>query len=355
MAKNYALKHIKEMTPYTPPLNGRMDFSGDLLDFNERVITPSKKVTSALVAFFRKGMIQRYPEYADLKERIAKYAKVSADQVMVTNGSDHGIDVIFRTFVDKNDAIVMPVPTFPMFMQYAQMIGCRVLTVPYEKKDFKFPLTEILRLIKSKNPKLVVVCNPNNPTGTVTSLKDIKIIVQKAPDSIFMIDEAYFEFSGISATTLIKKFPNVVIVRTFSKAFGLASLRIGYVIASEQHIEELMKVRGPYAINMAAHVAAKAALDDIDDMKTYVQEVTTKAKPLIETFFKKNDIQFYKSGANFLLFKPNNKKEVYEHFKRNDILVRPQRAVEIEDMLRVSIGTVKQMKRFIKVYSQLLG
>lgn len=355
MAKNYALKHVKEMTPYTPPLNGRLDFSGDLLDFNERAIVPSKKVTAALVVFFKNGKIQRYPEYADLQEKISKYAEVPANQIMITNGSDHGIDVIFRTFVGKKDTIVMPVPTFPMFMQYAQMIGCRVLTVPYEKKDFKFPLTEILQLLKSKNPKLVVVCNPNNPTGTVTSLKDIKIIVQNAPDSIFMIDEAYFEFSGISAISLLKKFPNVIIVRTFSKAFGLASLRIGYVIANKQYIEEMMKVRGPYAVNMAAHVAANAALDDIDDMKTYVQEVTTKAKPLVEELFKKNNIQFYKSGANFILFKPVNKNEVYEHLKKNDILVRPQSASGIEDMLRVSIGTTKQMKQFIKVYSHLLG
>lgn len=355
MTKNYALKHVKDIMPYVPPLSGRSDFSGDLLDFNERAIAPSKKVTTALIAFFRKGKMQRYPEYADLKEKISKYANVPVNQIMITNGSDHGIDVIFRTFVGKNDTMVIPVPTFSMFMQYAQMIGCRILKVPYEKRDFKFPLTDILQLLKNKNPKLVIICNPNNPTGTVLPLKDIEIIVQSAPDSIFMIDEAYFEFSGVSATPFLKKFPNIIIVRTFSKAFGLASLRIGYVIASEQHIEEMTKIRGPYAINMAAHVAANAALDDIENMKTYAQEIMTEAKPLVEDFFKRNKIQFYKSGANFILFKPQNKNEVYEHLKKNDILVRPQSAPEIEEMLRMSIGTVKQMKRFIKVYSQLLG
>lgn len=355
MIRNYALKHIKDMVSYTPPLNGRLDFSGDLLDFNERGISPSKKVTAALVTFFREGKMQRYPEYADLKEKISKYAKVPLSQIMITNGSDHGIDVIFRTFVNKNDTMIIPVPTFSMFMQYAQMIGCRILKVPYEKMDFKFPLTGILQLLKNKNPKLIIICNPNNPTGTVLPLKDIEVIVRSAPDSIFMIDEAYFEFSGTSATSLLKKFPNIIIVRTFSKAFGLASLRIGYVIAGEQHIEEMTKIRGPYTINMAAHVAASAALDDIENMKTYVQEIMTKAKPLVEAFFKKNNIQFYKSGANFILFKPQNKNEVYEHLKKNDILVRPQSAHGIEEMLRVSVGTTKQMKRFIKVYSQLLG
>lgn len=354
MAKNYVLKHIKEMTPYTPPLSGRLEFSGDLLDFNERVMTPSRKVISALVTFFKKGKIQRYPEYSDLQKKISEYAKVSVSQIMITNGSDHGIDVIFRTFSGRNDTIVIPVPTFPMFMQYAQMIGCRILTVPYEKPDFEFPSVQIIQLLKDKKPKLVVVCNPNNPTGTLISLKDIEAIVQKASSSIFMIDEAYFEFSGVSATALLKKFPNIVIVRTFSKAFGLASLRIGYVISSEQHIEEMTKVRGPYAVNMAAHVAASASLDDLEDMKTYVLEVMTKAKPLVESFFKKNNIHFYKSGANFILFKPQNKNEVYEHLRMNGILVRPQSAFEIDEMLRVSIGTTKQMKRFIKVYSQLL-
>lgn len=355
MTKNYALKHIAEMRPYNPPLNGRLDFSGDLLDFNERVTGPSKKVTAALVAFFKKGKIHRYPEYADLQEKISKYAKVPINQIMLTNGSDHGIDVIFRTFVGRNDTIVIPVPTFPMFMQYAQMIGCRILKIPYEKLDFKFPSAEILHLLKIKNPKLIIMCNPNNPTGTVLSLKNIEMIVRKAPDSIIMVDEAYFEFSGISAVSLLKKFPNVVIVRTFSKAFGLASLRIGYVIASEQSLKEMMKVRGPYAVNMAAHIAASAALDDIENMRMYVQEVKTKAKPLVEEFFKKNNIKFYKSGANFILFKPENKKEVYEHLEKKSILVRPQSAPEIAGMLRVSIGTTKQMKRFIKVYSQLLG
>lgn len=355
MIKNYALKHIKDMTQYTPPLTGRLDFSGDLLDFNEREIIPSKKVTKALAIFFQRGKLQRYPEYVDLKEKISRYAKVPTNQIMITNGSDHGIDVIFRTFIRKSDTIVMPVPTFPMFMQYAQMVGCRVLEIPYEKRDFRFPSMKILQALKNKKPKLVIVCNPNNPTGTIIPLKDIEVIVRKAPSSVFMIDEAYFEFSGVSATSLLSKFSNVVIVRTFSKAFGLASLRIGYVIANEQHIKEMMKVRGPYAVNMAAHVAATAALDDIESMKMYVQEVMVKAKPLLDAFFKQNNISFCKSGANFILFKPKDKQKAYEHLKKNNILVRPQSAPGIESMLRVSIGTAKQTERFIKVYSQLLG
>lgn len=353
--KNYALKHIKDIMPYSPPLNGRLDFFGDLLDFNERTTGPSKKVRTALVKFFQTGKLQRYPEYVGLQEKIAKYAKVDKAQIMVTNGSDHGIDIIFRTFVSRRDTIVIPVPTFPMFIQYAQMLGCRVLKIPYKKIDFKFPVAEILQLLKNKHPKLIVVCNPNNPTGTVVSIKEIEAMVRNAPDSMFMIDEAYFEFFGVSAVSLLNKFSNVVIVRTFSKAFGLASLRIGYVIACDNHIKEMMKVRGPYSINMVAHIAASAALDDTENMKMYTQEVIVKAKPIVEIFFKKNNILFYKSGANFILFKPENKQEVYEYLKKNNILVRPQSAKGIENMLRVSIGTVRQMKRFIKIYSQLLG
>lgn len=354
MMKNYALKRVKDITPYIPPLHGRRSFSGDLLDFNERTTEPSKKVTAALMKFFRAGKLQRYPEYIDLQRKIAKYAKVSVNQIMITNGSDHGIDTIFRTLIDKGETIVMSVPTFPMFTQYAQILGCRVVKIPYEKIDLKFPLAVILQLLRRRRPKLVIVCNPNNPTGTVISVKDIEIMVRNAPRSIFMIDEAYFEFSGVNATLLLNKFSNIVITRTFSKAFGLAALRIGYVIASRQHIEEMIKVRGPYAVNMAAYVAASAALDDTKNMKMYAQEVMAKAKPLVETFFKKNNIPFYKSGANFLLFKPKNKRKTFLYLKKNNILVRPQSAQGIENMLRVSIGTVKQMKRFIKVYSRLL-
>ncbi|MDO8658368.1 MAG: histidinol-phosphatase, partial [Candidatus Levybacteria bacterium] len=215
-----------------------------------------------------------------------------------------------------------------------------------------FPTEEVMGMI-NESVKLIVICNPNNPTGTLVSTKDIEQIAQKAQNAIILVDEAYFEFSGVSAIALINKCPNIIITRTLSKAFGLPSLRIGYIIASKCYISELLKVRGPYDINMIAYTASLAALDDLEGTQKYVNEVMTEAKPMVEEFFTQNGVTFYPSSGNFLLFRPNQilaKKRLEE----NGFLVRPQDKINIEQTLRVSIGTVKQTEQFIKVYQSVI-
>ena len=337
-----------------PPLDGRLNFTGDLLDFNERELVPSKKVVDSIYKFITTRGLNRYPEYGDLQKKIAKYAGVGVEQVMITNGSDHAIDVLFRTFVGKNDKVVLPVPTFPMFEQYLKIQDCKIIKVFYKKSDFSFPLENVSNSIIKNKPKVVILCNPNNPTGTVIQVKDIDDIVKKNQNTVFVIDEAYFEFSNINSVSLINKFPNIIILRTFSKAFGLASIRMGYVIANSIHIKEMLKVRGPYSVNMLANVATIAALDDISNMKKYVNEVSG-SRVIVEDFFIKNNIYFAKSNANFILFRPKDKNKLFEYFLKNNIRVRSQSAKSIEDTLRVSVGLTEQSKRFVDVYSRFLA
>lgn len=350
--KNLVLQRIKVMKQYNPPLSGRHAFNGILLDFNERTLPPSLKVQKAIQDLLQSNRLQLYPEYGELEKKLSRYTGTKKGQILITNGSDQAIDLIFRTFTENSDAVIIPTPSFAMFYQSAEVIGNKILRPLYIKKDLSFPLEELLGMV-NKSVKLIVVCNPNNPTGTLISVKDIKKIAQEAKDAIILVDEAYFEFSLVSAVPLIKKYPNIIVTRTLSKAFGIPSLRLGYIVASENYINELTKVRGPYDINIVAYTAALAALDDQKNMQKYVDEVMKKAKPMVEDFFTENSITYYPSAGNFLLLKPNQKKEE-NILKEKGILVRPQNKTNVENTFRLSIGTVGQMKRFIKVYQDTI-
>lgn len=323
-----------------------------LLDFNERTMPPSSKVLKAIADFLKSNELQLYPEYGKLEKKLAQYAGVTEDQIMITNGSDQAIDLIFRAFTETNDTVIIPSPSFAMFYQSAQIIGNKILRPLYKKGSLLFPLEELLKMI-NKSVKLIVICNPNNPTGTLAPIEDVRKIAQKARNAIILVDEAYFEFSKVTVISLIKKYPNIIITRTLSKAFGLPSLRLGYIVASKIYINELLKMRGPYDVNMVAFTAALAALDDRKEMRKYASEVMNQAKPMIEEFFTKNGITFYQSAGNFLLYKPLLKQEE-KILRDNGILVRPQNKTNIEKTLRISIGTVNQMKQFIKVYKNVI-
>lgn len=347
--KNLALKRIREMEAYSPPLSGRRAFDGLLLDFNERTTPPTKKIKKAIEKLLKTNSLQIYPEYGELEKKLAKYAGVKTNQLLITNGSDNAIDIVFRTFTESNDKVIIPSPSFAMFYQSAQIAGNKILYAYYKKEDLSFPLRKILDLIIER-VKLIVICNPNNPTGTLVPVEDIERIAKKVPNTILLVDEAYFEYSGVTAVSLIEKYSNIIVIRTLSKAFGLSSLRLGYLISSKININELLKVRGPYEVNMVAYHTALLSLDDISMTRNYADEIMLKAKPMVEMFFAKNKITFFQSKANFLLYKPFSKMDE-KILNENGILVRPQNKTNIEETIRVSIGTVEQMKKFIEIYT----
>lgn len=350
--KNLALSRIQEMKSYNPPLTGRRVFGGMLLDFNERTLPPSVKVQKAIQDLLRSNKLQLYPEYGDLEKKIGQFVGVKANEVMMTNGSDQAIDIIFRTFTDVGDTVIIPAPSFPMFSQSAQIMGNKILCPLYKKEDVAFPLHEVLEMIND-SVKLIVICNPNNPTGTLVLPNTIEKIAKKAPNAIVLVDEAYFDYAKVTVIPLIKKYPNIIVVRTLSKAFGLPSLRVGYIVASKIYIDELLKVRGPYDVNMIAYTVSLVAFDDLKSIQKYSREIMNESKPMVEEFFTKNSVTFYPSAANFLLYRPIVEQEA-EVLKENGILVRPQDKTNIEGTLRLTIGTKEQMKRFIKVYQKVI-
>lgn len=348
---NLANSAIQKMGTYVPPLAGRWDFEGTLLDFNERTIPVCPAVRNALTNYAAHSRFYLYPFYSDFSKRIAEYAGVSEDQVLPSNGADQGIELCFRTYTKPGDKVIIPGPSFAMFAQCAGVQGNEILTPEYDVKDMSYPLEKVLDLV-DENVRLIVVCNPNNPSGTLLDLEGIECLLKAAPKALILVDEAYFEFSGVSAVPLLKTYSNLVITRTFSKAFGLCGLRIGYVLTQAQNVSELMKVRGPYDLNMAAYAGVCASLENLDDMRAYVEEVMTRAKPLVEGFFKENGVPFYPSQSNYILFRPWDKQAVFEALKENGFMTRPQSGVNATDCIRVSIGTREQMQGFIDAYKK---
>lgn len=348
-------ENIKKMRPYKPPLEGRASKGYLLLDFNEMTISPGPKVRRAIKDFVDSGGLQKYPEYGDIEAKIAEYAGVEAGQAMLVNGSDQGIDVVMRAFLEKGDKVIIPSPSFAMFEQSAQLQGAEILQPLYAQNNLSFPLEEVLNLI-DEQVRLIVVCNPNNPTGTAVLLEDLLKVLKKAKDNgtAVLHDEAYFEFSGITAKDLISRFDNLFVSRTFSKTFGLASLRLGCILSQKENIQELLKIRGPYDVNMTAKAGLSAALSDTSYVSDYAAEVMQASKPKLEQFFRENNINFWPGAANFLLLKPESPEKILKGLEAEGILVRPRTGPNIEGTIRVSVGAIKDTEKFIRAYSKLL-
>jgi histidinol-phosphate aminotransferase len=346
--------NILDMSTFSVNLEERSSSECLLLDLNERTTKPSQKVVNALKDFIERMGLQRYSHCKGINKKIAKYAQAAENETLLTNGSYHAIDMIFRAHLKEEDTVIIPKPAFDVFHHCANMQGASVKEV-YFSKDGSFPLQDILSAI-DKSVKLIVICNPNNPTGTLVPKKDIEELLKlcRRRGITLLLDEAYYEFSGQTCADLIKKYPNLIITRTFSKAFGLASLRAGYIISNEANIEELAKLQSPFDVNILAQVAVSAALDDLKDMTQYAKEVMQKSKPLLESFFVKNNIAFYPSSANFLFVKAENPNEVCRKFREKGIFVSAKEGKHVGEGLRVTIGSLEQTKQFICVYKEML-
>jgi len=345
-------KHIGEMSTYRPPLEGRRDKPYLLLDFNERVVPLPEPLIESLVADIRQNRLHIYPEYKDIDSQIAKYAGVKAEQVMIANGSDQAIDVIFRAFTEMGDEVILPAPTFAMHGHCAQLQGCRIIA-PLYRRESGYPLAEVLAAI-TKNTKIIVVCNPNSPTGTLLDLDGIAQIAAAAPGAAVLVDECYYEYSGVTAKDLLQKHPNIVITRTFSKTWGLASLRLGYLVAVPELVQQFLKVRGPYDINILAVQALIAAFAHQPEMTAYIDEVMRVSVPRLCEFLDSKGIPFWPTRANFVLLHPPHALAMEAALRADLILTRPRQGPQIENTLRITLGTAEQTDKLIRSLKKFL-
>ncbi len=342
---------VARMEAYHPPVEGRNEQDFLLLDFSESTIPPSPQVLEALRDYLRHGQLQVYPAFGTLTEKIARYSGTRPEQVLLTNGSDSAIQLILRAVLEPGDEMILAKPGFAIIGATAQSLGVTVVAPQY-RLDMSYPFEEVQAAVTPRT-RMIVVVNPNNPTGTSASVEQIETLLRDHPAVAVFVDEAYYEFSGLTVVPLLDRYDNLVISRTFSKAQALAGLRFGYALSNAPFIAQLEKLRIPYDVNAMAIVAASASLDHPEPWQAYVREVMQKAKPMVERFFDEHGVRYYRSDCNFLLVQCARPQQVSEFLQARRILVRPQRA-PVDDCFRVSIGRVEDMQRFMQAYALYL-
>lgn len=345
--------HIDAMSAYKPPLEGRDPVEYTLLDFNERTIEVVEPIREALHKLIDSGRLHMYPSYGDITQQIAEYAEVAPEQVMITNGSDHGIDLIIRSACQAGDEIIIPGPSFAMYSQCAKFEGLSIIEPQYTREG-GYPVDEVLAAVTGKT-RVIVVSNPNNPCGTIVSPDDIIRIAQAAPQAAILVDECYFEYSKVTVADRLHESPNILITRTFSKTWGLPSIRLGYVLSVEDNINALLNVRGPYDINQFAVAAVSAGLQSPEVTLAYVDEVMEVSKPLLEAFLEEVGIEFWPSAANYLWTFPENPQLLEAALRAEKILVRPKANAQGQLGLRITIGTEEQTRRLVEVLRRAMA
>ena len=341
---------IDAMSAYKPPLEGRNPDQFTLLDFNERTIPVSQLIEQEIADYITSGRLQLYPNYGDITEQIADYAGVESQNLMITNGSDQGIDIIIRAMCNTDSEVIIPAPSFPMYTQSAEIEAATILRPTYTLSG-GYPLEEVIATI-SERTRVIVVSNPNNPSGTSVGREAIVRLAKAAPHAAILVDECYFEYCQISVADLVETYSNILVTRTFSKTWGLPSLRIGYLIAAKENIEALLKVRGPYDINQIAVVALRAAFKHQDSVRGYIDEVMQQSKPRVENFLRENNIKFWPSSANFLWVFFKNSQLIEKALFDAGILVRPKQDANGEMGLRITLGTVEQTDHLLSVLAE---
>ncbi|MCS7121128.1 MAG: histidinol-phosphate transaminase [Archaeoglobaceae archaeon] len=307
---------------------------------NENPYGPSPK---ALEAFRSFSDLHKYPDprYEELKQRIVEYTGWNFEEIAITSGIDGALETIFRFAVGEGDEVLIAPPTFSYYRILAKLSCARVVEAG---RDEDFRLKNCHELV-TKKTKLAIFCSPNNPTGKLEDFEEIKAVAEVI-NGVVVVDEAYVEFAE-------KRFPcmdNVIIVRTFSKAFGLANLRVGYARIPQIYLKAFKSANTPFPISTAAEKAAIAALNDLEWMKSCVDKIK-KDREKMYNFLKKY-FKTYPSDANFLLFKGG--KGLHETLAEKGILIRECSQFGLPNYYRVTVGKEEENRVFMEVLECLL-
>ncbi|VAX76307.1 histidinol-phosphate transaminase [Buchnera aphidicola] len=345
-------KYIYNLQPYQSA--GRIGLKGGIqLNANE---SPWNNTIQC-----KHNHLNRYPEFQPYKllQLYSQYSGVSINQILITRGADEGIELLVKAFCNPiHDKVMFFQPTYDMYSVVSNIFNIRVVNIPLFS-NFQLNLPEIQKNIN--DVKLIFFCNPNNPTGNLISKKDIiKIFSIITKNTLIVIDEAYIEYSIKNSFLIaLKKSNNLVILRTLSKAFGLASLRCGFVISNINIINILKKVIAPYPIATPVSEIAINALSfkNIERVKNNIIKIKKNKKFLIKNLSFYSFIQFiFKSQTNFLLIKFFQSRKVFEHIISHGIIIRDQSHKSgLKDCLRISVGTMKECRELLTVLSLFKG
>ena len=340
---------VQAMKEYHPPLGNRDALR---LDFNENTIACSPKVKEVL-ARISAGELTRYPERGPVERIVAAHLGVAPEQLVLTNGVDEAIHVLFETFLDNGDELLLPVPTYTMYEVYSSATDAKVIAVQ-AGADLQFPFDRLSAAITQRT-KVVAIANPNSPSGSVASRAQIVEIAQRAPGAVVLVDEAYFHFHGETVLDLVGKVPNLVVARTFSKAYGLAGLRLGVLVGPLEMMQWIRRVLSPYSVNSLALACLPPALQDKAYLDWYIGEVLA-ARTEFETALDRAGVRHWPSRANFVLVQIGAQhREFVRLMSAGGVLVRDRSGDPgCDGCVRVTIGTREQMRQAVEVLDRAM-
>jgi histidinol-phosphate aminotransferase len=338
------------MKEYHPPLGSRDALR---LDFNENTVACSPRVREVLAAISA-GSLTRYPEREPVEAVVAAHLGLAAEQVALTNGVDEAIHVLFEAFLDDGDELLLPVPTYTMYEVYVSATDARAVTVQ-AADDLEFPFERLLAAITPRT-KVIAIANPNSPSGSAATRAQLLAILKAAPHAVVLVDEAYFHFHGETLMDLVGIVPNLIVARTFSKAYGLAGLRLGLLAGSAELMRWIRRVLSPYSVNSIALACLPPALEDKIYLDWYVSEVVS-ARADFAAALDAAKVRHWPSRANFILAEIGAQHAEFVRLMRaGGVLVRDRSTDPgCDGRVRITIGTREQMRQAVALLNHTLA
>jgi histidinol-phosphate aminotransferase len=340
---------VLAMKEYHPPLGNR---DAMRLDFNENTVACSPNVREVL-GRISAGALTRYPEREPVEALVAAHLGLDAAQIALTNGVDEAIHVVFEAFLGAGDELLLPVPTYTMYEVYASATDARIVAVQ-AANDMQFPFDRLLAAITPQT-KNIAIANPNSPSGSAATRAQIVAMAKRAPHAIVLVDEAYFHFHGETVIDLVGKLPNLMVARTFSKAYGLAGLRLGVLAGPPELMRWVRRVLSPYSVNSLALCCLPPALEDTAYLAWYVGEVL-QARAQFEQVLDAHRIRRWPSRANFVLVEIGAQHADFVRLMHSaGVLVRDRsNDPGCDGCVRITIGTREQMRSAAAALNEMM-
>lgn len=327
------------------------------LDQNEMTTPLDPNMVRMVLASISPEEIVAYPELEPVYRRLGRHLGVQRGNILLFSGSDPGIKSLFEVYVEPGDEVVTLTPSYGMFFVYGRIYGATTVPVSYQE-DFSLLVESVISKINDQT-KLLLIANPNH-TGTVISESDLRIIIEFAArhQSLVLVDEAYHEFCGETVVPLISQYDNLVVSRTMSKAYGIAALRVGYLISNTENIQNLQKVKATHEITSVSARFAEYLLDHPEVTQNTVKQINA-GKDLIYNRSKAAGIQSIPSRSNFVFLKlPRgiDAKESVENLKKQNIYIKgPFGGVPVDGMIRITVGPPEQMNEFMDALESVMN
>ncbi len=363
MSKNLFKNEVASINPYVPgkPVEELQRELGlkdiEKLASNENPLGPSPKAIEAIRKEAENVNIYPDANSTKLKEKLAEKHGLTPNHIVIGNGGEELLKIIAETFMNPGDEAIMASPSFGKYASEVLFMGGVAIQVPLKGYDQDFE--EFIKKVNDKT-KLIFICNPNNPTGNIMTKADVKHLLKNIPENVVVVfDEAYYDYAVKNpeypeTIGMLKERPNTIILRTFSKVAGIAAVRVGYLLTSEEIAGAMNKVKLVFSVNRLAQAAAMGALEDKEHIQKTV-ELNYKSLSLMEKYFEENKFEYIKSNANFIFVNiKKDSKMVFQKLLQKGVIIRAGYLWGWDNWLRVSTGTIEQTEKFIAKLSEVL-